>query len=64
MTILNMLKIIPVYPEFKSIKDHLTLPSNLQIMEDDKSRVAWVSNEAKKLTIKNYKKQGNNNWGL
>lgn len=64
MTTLEMLKAIPVYPKLKSVKDHQSLPSGLQIMEDDKARLAWVSAEAKRITIQNYKKQGNNNWGV
>ena len=52
-SMMDILNLIPVYPETKRLKANkkMALASELGICEDDKGRISWISEEAKKNAI-------------
>ena len=51
----DVLRAIPVYPETIKIKYMGTLPPYLYLCEDDKCNVSWISEEAKRKGLSEYR---------
>ena len=52
-SMMDILNLIPVYPKTTRLNanNQMTLASELGICEDDKGRISWISEEAKKNAI-------------
>ena len=57
VSMMDILNLIPVYPETTRLSQNkkMALASELGICEDDKGRISWISEEAKKNAIEKTK---------